>query len=89
MPAQEIHGRSIAPQLLGNPGQLREWIHIQNANDRQLRSGEYMLNNKGQLRQVVGMGEPDAKEIKGNDSDAEAFARKNLQAVFDQLSEKR
>lgn len=89
MPAQKIHGRSISPQLLGNPGQLREWIHIQNANDRQLRSGEYMLNNKGQLRQVVEMGEPDPREIIGNDSDAEAFARENLQAVFDQLSEKR
>ena len=31
LPEQTIHGRSFAPQLLGKPGQPREWIHIQNA----------------------------------------------------------
>ncbi len=81
LPKEKIHGRSFAPQLLGKPGNPREWIHIQNANDRQLRNSDYMLDNKDQLRRVVELG----KEPESKDPEKEAAARKKLQAAFDAL----
>jgi arylsulfatase A-like enzyme len=85
LPEQSIHGRSFAPQLLGKPGQPREWIHIQNANDRQVRNSDYMLNNKGQLRRVVELWEDPAKPNENRNPEKEAAARKTLQAAFRDL----
>ncbi len=85
MPSAQIHGRSFAPQLLGKPGNPREWIHIQNEGDRQIRSSEYMLNNKSQLRRVVKLWEDPAPPNENKDPEKEAAARKMLQAVFDEL----
>ncbi len=85
MPRDEIHGRSFAPQLLGKPGQPREWIHIQHEGNRQVRSGQYMLNNKNQLRRVVELWEDPAKPDENRDPEKESTARKSLQSVFDTL----
>ncbi len=85
LPEQKIHGRSFAPQLRGQPGNPREWIHIQNGNDRQVRNREHMLNNKNQLRRVVPLGAEPAKPITGIETEQEAAARKTLQAIFDLL----
>jgi arylsulfatase A-like enzyme len=85
LPEQEIHGRSFAPQLFGKPGLAREWIHIQNANDRQVRNDDYMLNNKDQLRRVVELWEPPAKPNENQNPEAEAAARRTLQGVFKTL----
>lgn len=85
LPDATIHGRSFAPQLLGKPGQPREWIHIQNANDRQVRNRDYMLNNKSQLRRVVQLWETPAQPDANSEPEKEAAARKTLQAVFDAL----
>ncbi len=85
LPAAKIHGRSFAPQLLGKPGHPREWIHIQNANDRQVRNRDYLLNNKNELRRVVQLGEEPAKPNENKEPEKEAAARETLQAVFDVL----
>ena len=85
LPEPAIHGRSFAPQLLGKPGHPREWIHIQNAGDRQVRNSEYMLDNKNQLRRVVQLWEEPAQPNENKEPDKEAAARKTLQAVFDAL----
>ena len=87
LPDVKIHGRSFAPQLFGKPGQPREWIHIQNANNRQVRDQEYMLNNQGQLRRVGELWEDSAPPNANADPAKEAAARKKLQAVFDSLGE--
>ena len=87
LPDAKIHGRSFAPQLLGKPGNPREWIHIQNANDRQLRNNEYMLNNKDQLRRVVQLWEEPARPNENKEPEKEAAARKMLQSVFDTLGD--
>jgi arylsulfatase A-like enzyme len=87
LPPQSIHGRSFAPQLLGNPGNPREWIHIQNGNSRQIRNSEFMLNNRGELRRVVGPGDPPAEPDENREPQKEAAARKALQAAFDELGE--
>ncbi|MCX6854840.1 MAG: sulfatase-like hydrolase/transferase [Verrucomicrobia bacterium] len=85
LPEEKIHGRSFAPQLLGKPGQPREWIHIQNGNDRQVRNHDYMLNNKGQLRRVVELWQAPAKPDENLNPEKEAAARQQLQAAFDAL----
>jgi len=85
LPKVEIHGRSFAPQLLGKPGNPRDWVHIQHEGDRQIRSDEYMLNNKNQLRRVVKLWENPAKPNENKDPEKEAAARKAWQAVFDAL----
>jgi arylsulfatase A len=85
LPQAQIHGRSFAPQLFGQPGQPREWIHIQNIGDRQVRNGEYMLNNKNQLRRVVELWEDPALPDENKNPAKEATARKSLQAAFDSL----
>jgi arylsulfatase A-like enzyme len=85
MPAEKIHGRSFAPQLLGKPGTPREWIHIQNGEDRQVRNGDYMMNNKGQLRRVVELWEALAKSNENLNPEKETAARKELQAAFDAM----
>ena len=85
LPDAKIHGRSFAPQLLGKPGNPREWIHIQNANDRQVRNSEYMLDNKDLLRRVVQLWEDPAEPNENKDPEKEAGARKTLREVFKAL----
>ncbi len=87
LPDQRLHGRSFAPQLLGKPGHPREWIHIQNADDRQVRNSDYMLDNKNQLRRVVQLWEEPAEPNESKEPEEEAAARRTLQAVFDKLGE--
>ncbi len=82
LPDAKIHGRSFAPQLLGKPGTPREWIHIQNGEDRQVRNREFMLDNKNQIRRVVELSEYPANPNENQDPEKEAAARKALQAVF-------
>lgn len=85
LPKAEIHGRSFAPQLLGKPGQPREWVHIQHEGNRQVRNSDYMLNNKDELRQVVELWQEPASPNRNKDPEKEASARKSLQEVFDAL----
>ncbi len=84
LPAEAIHGRSFVPQLLGKPGNPREWIHIQHEGKRQVRNREYMLDHKGRLQRVVALGE---KPPATRDPGKEAAARKSLHAVFDDLGD--
>ncbi len=85
LPELKIHGRSFAPQLLGKPSNPREWIHIQNAEDRQLRNSNYMLDNKNQLRRVVQLWEDAPKLNENRDREQENTARKTLQLAFEEL----
>jgi arylsulfatase A-like enzyme len=85
LPDENVHGRSFAPQLLGKPGTPREWIHIQDGENRQVRNHDYMLDNKNQLRRVVELWEDPAKPNENRDPEKEAAARKVLQTVFDTL----
>jgi len=87
LPDDKIHGRSFAPQLLGKPGQPREWIHIQHKDSRQVRNNDYMLDNKDQLRRVVQLWEDPVQPNQSKEPEKEATARKTLQAVFDALGQ--
>lgn len=85
LPDNGIHGRSFAPQLLGSPGHPREWIHIQNADHRQVRNRDYTLSNKNELRRVVELWQEPAKPNPNEEPEKEAAARTMLQAVFNAL----
>lgn len=85
LPEQILNGRSFAPQLLGKPGTPREWIHIQDGNNRQVRNRDYMLNNKGELRSVVELWEPHPKPIQDKQNATAESARKALQQAFAEL----
>jgi arylsulfatase A len=88
LPKEDLHGRSFLPQLLGKPGNPREWVHVQDKEDRHIRNSEYILNNKNELRPVVEMWEDPAKPNQNKYPDKEQIARKYLQGVFDSLDKK-
>jgi len=85
MPKDAIHGRSFLPQLLGKPGNPRDWVHVQDKGKRHVRNRDYILNNKKQLRAVVDIWQPPAKPIQDKYSKSEQKAHSILQAAFDRL----
>lgn len=85
LPEQKIHGRSFAPQLLGKPGESREWVHIQNKNQRYLRTKEYILDSNGQFRPVIELWNDPAKPLSEELSKEAQAGRRELKKVFEQL----
>jgi arylsulfatase A len=87
LPKEDLHGRSFLPQLLGKPGNPREWVHVQHREDRHIRNMEYILNNKNELRPVVKIWENPANPNQNKYPEKERAARKTLQGVYDFLGE--
>jgi arylsulfatase A len=85
IPRKKIHGYSFLPQLLGERGNPREWVHVQHKSDRHLRSSEYILNNRNQLRPVVKIWQPPAKPNQNKHPKKETAEREVLQDAFDAL----
>jgi arylsulfatase A len=85
LPGAELHGRSFAPQLLGRPGAPREWVHVQDKEARYLRSKDFILTNRNQLRPVVEIWETEPKSAAITETEQTRSARKTLQAAFDAL----
>lgn len=84
LPDQQIDGQSFLPQLLGKPGTPRSWVHIQNKDERHVRSRTHILNDRGKLRPVVRIGRPPAPDIEDpTPKQVEAF--RELQPLFEQL----
>ena len=71
-----------ATDFLGKPGTPRGWINIQDGNNLKVRNHNYMLNNKGALRPVVELWEPNPKLIAESRHAALESARKSLQRAF-------
>lgn len=84
LPDARLDGQTFLPQLLGEPGSPRSWIHVQDKNERYIRSHTHILTNKGQLRPAVRAGQQPAAAIKPLTPE-QAKIRDELQAVFDQL----
>ena len=85
LPEETLHGRSFAPRLLGRPGNPREWVHIQDKEQRSVRSRGFMLTRKGEFSPVTDLPDGPAPAIKRELADQEQSARKALQAAFDEL----
>ncbi len=62
-PANRINGHSFASKLFGEPGFRRQWVHVQKEGIRYVRSRDWILTDKGDLRPVVGIGEPPAAPV--------------------------
>jgi arylsulfatase A len=87
LPEAKLHGRSFLPQLLGRPGEPREWVHVQDKGHRHVRNREYILNNRNQLRPVVEIWEDPARPDQDKAPEEERAARETLQAAFDMLGD--
>jgi arylsulfatase A len=85
LPDQPIHGHSFIPQLLGQPGEPRTWVHVQDKQQRHLRTKSYILNNRGAIRPVVELWRDPGKAYKGELPAEVQAASRSLQAVFNQL----
>ncbi len=87
LPQDKLHGQSFLPQILSPRGasRSREWVHVQDKEDRHVRSREYILNNNDELRPVVEIWQEPAEPNQSISSAKEQAARKELQAVFDEL----
>ena len=81
-----IDGRSIAPQLLGEKGQPRDWAFIQLAKSWYVRGDGWKLNQAGELLDMSDA--PFTEKLVAADThDAKAIAaRKHLQAALDKLN---
>jgi arylsulfatase A len=87
LPEEELHGRSFAPQLSGKPGKPREWVHIQDKEQRHLRSREFILTRKGGFSPVTELPNDAAPPIERALTEKENCAREALQAAFDELGD--
>jgi len=85
-PETPIDGRSFAPQLYGRRGQPRRWIHVQDKGQRYVRDRNFILTNQGALRPVVQIGQPPAKPITGDATDAQRRVREQLQAALEAVA---
>jgi len=80
-----IDGHSIAPQVLGQPGQPREWVYVQLRNDRYVRDVRWKLT---QACDFFDMKDAPWQEtpVSMDTTDAEAkAARDRLQAALDNM----
>lgn len=87
LPAKPIDGRSFLPQLRGEPGNPRSWIHVQDKQQRYLRNRDYILTWQGQLRPVVETGQPKAAAIKPPYDPQQEQARTQLKKAQQGLHE--
>jgi arylsulfatase A len=85
LPEEKLHGRSFLPQLAGEPGNPRDWVHIQDKGQRHVRNREFILTHKGELRPVTGLSEDPVPAIQRELTETEQSARKELQTAFDEL----
>jgi arylsulfatase A len=58
-PKQKIYGQSFYPQLTGEKGNPREWVHIEWRNFRQIRTKDWIYTNDDKLIKVNKVGEPE------------------------------
>jgi len=80
-----IDGRSFAPQLEGRPGTPREWVYVELAGNRYVRTARWKLNNRGEL---FDMKEAPFKEIlvpKDSTDPGAIVARRHLHEVMARL----
>ena len=78
-PMQRVHGQSFLPQLVGEKGSSKEWVHIEYKDDRQIRTKEWIYTDKGKLIRVNELGRPENRPEKEGDH---ADARNKMKRIF-------
>ena len=81
-----IDGRSFAPQLLGQPGQSRDWAFVQLARMWYVRNAGWKLNEKGELYDLSDAPFVETLVPADTTDPVAVAARKELQAALDKLN---
>ncbi len=84
-----IDGVSFAPQLVGNKGEPRQWAYNQHGKKAWVRTHRWKLYRDGRLFDVDADPEETHPVKPGQGGDEAAAARRRLQAVLDDLREKK
>jgi hypothetical protein len=82
-PGLKPDGRSIAPQILGRPGQPRQWVHAQHRGDYFIADHRYKLYGDGRFVDISDSPVAE-KPVDGTDETA-ANARRRLAATLAEL----
>lgn len=78
-PMQRVHGQSFLPQLKGEEGSAKPWVHIEYKGDRQIRTKEWIYTYKDSLIKVNPLGRPENQPEKPGDH---ADIRKAMKRIF-------
>ena len=81
-----LDGRSFTPQLMGRPGNPREWIFVQLGNQWYVREQGWKLNQRGDLFDMKDAPFEEKAVPADTQDPAAQEARKRLQAVLDRLN---
>ena len=81
-----IDGQSFAPQLLGQPGQPRDWAFVQLARMWYVRNAGWKLNEKGELYDLSDAPFVETLVPADTTDPAAVAARKELQTALDKLN---
>jgi arylsulfatase A len=81
-----IDGHSFAPQLLGQPGEPRDWAFVQLARMWYVRNAGWKLNEKGELYDLSDAPFVETLVTADAADPAAVAARKELQAALDKLN---
>ena len=81
-----IDGRSFAPQLLGQPGQPRDWAFVQLARMWYVRNAGWKLNEKGELYDMSDAPFVETLVPEDTTDPAAVAARKELQTALNKLN---
>lgn len=82
-PNQVVRGQSFYPQLLGKKGNPRQWVHVEYKENRQIRTKDWIYNNKGELIKVNVVGEPENNPEKEG---SHKKTREELRNILEQIS---
>jgi len=82
-PMQHVQGQSFLPQLLGEKGSPKEWVHIEYVGKRQIRTKDWIYTNKGELIRVNELDHPENQPQKQGDHEDVRNEMKTIFSVID------
>ena len=83
LPQQSIRGTSFLPQLLGQKGNPKQWVHVEYRENRQIRTRDWIYNNKDELIKVNAVGEPENNPEKEG---SHKKTREELRNIIEQIN---
>ena len=78
-------GQSFLPQLMGEDGPAKPWVHVEYRGDRLIRTKEWIYTNKDKLIKVNPLGRPENEAEERSDDPDLCKAMKKVFAKIDSL----
>ena len=82
-PVQRMLGQSSLPQLMGEDGPAKPWVHLEYRGDRLIRTKEWIYTNKDKLIKVNPLGRPENEAEERSDHPDLCKAMKKVFAKID------